>query len=173
MVKRIKRTGPAITTREEMEHLVGEICELTIFIDRTKTLMDQRLLEVRAEYEDQLAGADKDLQGMMALAQEWAEEHTADFGVKKSIEMVHGTVGFRTGQPTLRTIAGWTWKRVMEVLSPKYIRTKREPDKEKLLADRNSIGELGLRTIGLRVAQDESFFVEPKREQQEPARQTA
>jgi phage host-nuclease inhibitor protein Gam len=169
MPKRVKLSGPSIQTREQMEACVGDICRLTIFMDQTKALMDQRLTEIRSEYEEQLAGADEKINQLMALARDWAESHQEAFGPRKSIDMMHGTVGFRTGQPTLKTATGWTWARVLEVLSPCYIRTKQEPAKENILADRDILGADGLRKFGLRVDQSESFFVEPTRDQLSPA----
>lgn len=164
MTKRVKLTGPSIQTREQMERLVGDICRLTIFVDQTRTIMDARIMDIREEYEQQLGDADQELTQLMALARDWAEAHPEEFSVRKSIEMTHGTVGFRTGQPALKTVAGWTWARVLELLSERYVRVRRDPDKEKLLADREAIGADGLRKLGLRVVQEESFFVEPKRE---------
>jgi phage host-nuclease inhibitor protein Gam len=164
MPKRIKLTEPSIQTREEMERLVGQLCALTIQSDERRAEMDRRIMEIRAEYEAQLAVADQELQQLMALARDWAESHPEEFAGRKSIDMTHGTVGFRTGQPTLRTVSGWTWSRVLEGLGPLYIRVKQEPNKEAILADRDILGPVGLRQLGLRVDQPEAFFVEPKRE---------
>ena len=173
--KRIKQTGPAIQTRQQMERVVADICELTIFRDAQTAAMDQRLMEIRTEYEMTLSKCQEELDAKMALAQAWAEANPAEFGAKKSIQMVHGEVGFRTGMPQLKPLTGWTWDRVKEALKTGnfgYIRTKEEVDKAQILADRLIIGE-AMRTIGCRVVQDEPFFVEPKRDSQEEQRLTA
>ena len=47
-MKKAKLKAAVIETREEMEALVGQICEVTIWRDKTKALMDERLQEVRA-----------------------------------------------------------------------------------------------------------------------------
>lgn len=174
--KRIKQVGPAIQTRQQMERVVADICELTIFRDAQTAAMDKRLMEIREEYELTLSRCQEDLDAKRALAQAWAEANPAEFGGRKSIDMVHGTVGFRTGMPKLKLLTGWTWDRVKDALLNgkfrDYIRTKQEVDKERLLADREQIGE-AMRTVGCRVVQDEPFFVEPKRDAQEEARLTA
>jgi phage host-nuclease inhibitor protein Gam len=168
--KRIKQGGPAIQSREQMERLVAQICELTICRDVATAEMDKRILTIRQEYETTLARYQEDLDAKMTLAQAWAEANPTEFGGKKSLEMVHGTVGFRTGMPRLKLLAGWTWDRVKETLLQgnfkDYIRTKQEVDKERLLAERDQIGD-AMGKIGCRVVQDEPFFVEPKREAQE------
>ena len=95
--------------------------------------------------------------------------------------MTHGTVGFRTGNPRLKPITKFTWAKVLETIqrsatfASSYVRTKAEVDREKLLADRDELGADGLRVLGLKVVQEESFFVEPhlttveNREQREAA----
>jgi phage host-nuclease inhibitor protein Gam len=176
MAKRIKQVGPAIKTREEMEGLVGRIAALTIERDELKAQMDGYILEVRERYDNQLGGIGKKLDELMALAQDWAEGNPEAFGAAKSIDMTHGTVGFRTGMPKLKTVAGYTWDLVKERilhLSAPYTRTEVSVNKEQLLADRETLGESGLRRLGVKVVQDESFFVDPKREKVEAAKQTA
>ena len=156
--KRIKQMVPAIKTRAQMESVVADICALTIYRDAQTAAMDQRLMEIRTEYELTLSQNQQELDGMMAMAQAWAEANPSEFGGKKSIDMVHGTVGFRTGMPKLKTLTGWSWDRVKEALHAgnyrQYIRTKEEVDKEGLLADRITIGD-AMRTIGCKVIQDE------------------
>ena len=170
-MKRIKLESPAIKTREEMERLVGEICALTIKHDDLKISMDTHLTEVRERYEKMFAEIQPALDAKMALAQDWAEAHPSEFGKGKSVEMVHGVVGWRTGTPKLKTLSGWTWDRVMEALksipkfAARYIRRKDEVNKEGLLADREALRPEDLRTIGVKVVQEEAFFIQPKREE--------
>ena len=63
---------------------------------------------------------------------------------------------------------GITWSSVLLLLTQlkrwDYIRAKTEPDKEKLLADREKLGDEGLAELGVAVVQDETFFLEVKRE---------
>jgi phage host-nuclease inhibitor protein Gam len=99
----------------------------------------------------------------------WADANPAEFGKLKSLVLTHGTIGWRAGQPALKTLPGWTFDRVLDVLKARkligYLREKWEVNKQTLLADRDAIGVDKLREIGLRVAQDETFFVEPKLEE--------
>lgn len=171
MAKRIKSNGPAITTRAQMERVVADICELTIFKDRQMAAMDKRLMEIREEYEGTLGKAQEELDAKMAMARDWAEANPGEFSGRKSIEMVHGTVGWRTGTPKLKLLTGWTWNRVLEFLVINklvdFIRSKQEVDKEVILANRDCIKEETLRQIGVKVVQEESFYVDPKRDSAE------
>ena len=90
------------------------------------------------------------------------------FAKKKSLEMVHGTIGFRTGTPKLKTLKGFTWasaKNLVCEFLPAFIRTTEEIAKDKLLADRDVEGMTEkMAQCGIMVAQDETFYVEPKKE---------
>ena len=82
--------------------------------------------------------------------------------------MAHGTIGFRTGTPKLKTMKGFTWASVLQLareFMPSYIRTTEEIAKDKLLADRDD-EEMSdkMAHCGIAVAQDETFYVEPKTE---------
>lgn len=169
--KRIKRVEPkAPQSREDMEALVGEIAALTIERDAMTVELDGRLQAIRAEYEARLAETALHIESKLAAAQLWAAANPAAFGSKKSIEMVHAVVGFRVGMPRLKTLRGCTWSFVLEQLArfrlQQYIRCKSEPDKERIIADREKLAER-LDALGVVVVQDETFFVEPKREVQE------
>ena len=91
------------------------------------------------------------------------------FTKRKSLETTHGTIGFRTGTPKLKTLKGFTWNAVVNMLKeflPGYVRTSEEANKEKLLADRESEEVVALfPKVGITVVQDETFFVEPKKEE--------
>ena len=75
-------------------------------------------------------------------------------------------MGFRTGTPKLKTLKGFTWPSVVNLLKeflPDYVRTTDEAAKDRLLADREveEVRELFPR-VGITVVQDETFYVEPK-----------
>ena len=102
--------------------------------------------------------------------QAYAIENQAElFSKKKSLEMVHGTIGFRTGTPKLKTLKGFTWASALNLVReflPTHIRTSEEIAKDKLLADRDAEGMLDkMAQCGITVTQDESFYVEPKKEE--------
>jgi phage host-nuclease inhibitor protein Gam len=167
MGARVKKVGPAIETREEMEECVRRICLATIRLDELRADLDARLAAIRAGFEERIAATGEELKAQMVQAEEWAEAHRDEFAGKKSIAMVHGTVGFRTGMPRLATLKGWKWDAVLRVLReqhPEFVRTKAEVDKDLLLARRADLGDGALRDLGVEVKQDESFFVDPNRD---------
>ena len=185
MHKQIKRhnsriktaAAPEIISRDEAESLVGQITELTIKKQQLVSEMDEQVSTIRSKYETTIGNLDARIEEMTKRTREWASANTSEFGSKKSIAFVQGIIGFRTGTPKLKTLAGWTFARVLNQLiefkRKKFIRLKQEVDKEAILAaySQDEIGNSELKQIGLKVEQDETFFVEPAVTETEP-RQT-
>lgn len=167
--KRVKQVIEGIKTREEMEMVVETITRATIARDALVAEMDHELTEIRARYEPQVTAYGQEIDRAMVLARGWSDANPGEFGPRRSIEMVHGAVGYRTGTPKLKTLAGWTWDRVLESLRgsnfKEAIRSKEEVDKEFILANRDRISAERMKSIGVKVVQDETFFVDPKREE--------
>lgn len=87
----------------------------------------------------------------------------------KSLELVHGKIGFRTGNPKLVKDRKFTWDAVTELLKrafPNFIRTTYEINKEALIAlrDQKEFDDIKLQCY-VDVVQDESFFVEANTEE--------
>jgi phage host-nuclease inhibitor protein Gam len=168
---RLKTPATTVRSREEMEALVGDITKLKINQQSLTADMNERITAVRQKYEGALGDIDEALKGKMALARDWAEAHPAEFGKARSIAMTHGDVGWRLGNPALKTLRGWTWDRVLERLKASlmagYVRHKEEVDKAGLLADREKLTSQTLLGLGVQVVQEETFFIEPRIEQAE------
>ena len=168
MTERIKLKTNAPKTREEMETLVGAIANLKNMDRKLKVEMDAKLKAVKDQYLVGFTQINDALTVMMPQALAWAETHPDEFGKAKSIDMLHGLVGWRTNTPSLKTLRGWTWDRVLEKLrslgnfGSQFIRVKQEVDKQLLLAEREGLGVQGLKDLGVQVVQEDEFFVEPK-----------
>lgn len=167
MKKTTKQKHTTIDTREALENRVGEHARLTIERARLGAIMSKKIDDIRAAYDATFADIDTSLAAAEADIEAWAALHHAEFVPRKSLELLHGTIGYRTGQPALKTIKGVRWQDVMTLLArhPAYIRTILEPDKEAILADRDGLGETGLAALGLRVEQAERFYIDPKVEE--------
>lgn len=169
MAKRIKLTQTI--TRERAEHILGELSALILLRNKATTAMDRKITEIRKDYEEKLADLGTQIEEKTELLSMWANNNPDEFPKnQKSVDMVHGRVGFRTGNPKLKTRMRKTWDKVLETISAMglqdLIRTKQETNKERIIADYLQ-GTLPLATmieIGVEVVQEESFFVEPKLE---------
>lgn len=166
--KRIKTEASTLLTREDVEACVEKIARATIARDGLMAQMDHDLIDVRARFEPQITAYGQAIDGLMTHVQAWAEDYPEEFGKVKSLELMHGTIGFRTGTPKLKLLSGWTWARVLDLLKAEamsiFVRTKEEVDKEGIIAQRNELTPETLKKMGVKVVQDETFFVEVKRE---------
>ena len=166
-MKRLKPNIITPKTRDEVETLVGDITALVIAERKTKALLDKRLKEIKDDYQAQLVDINERVTPLLLRVQAWADAHPEEFGKHRSIQMLHGTVGWRVGQPTLKTLKGWTWDRCLEYLRNHglghFIRTKEEPDKQGIITTffREATREGELKAMGMQIVQDDSFYVEP------------
>src|SRR5436190_23633540 len=99
MNTRIKRTGPVLKSRAEMELIVGEIRSLKINERKLALDRDVAVQEIDERCGPHLSQIAKDIEQRVALVQAWAEANPEEFGSRKSIDTAHGAIGFRPGTP--------------------------------------------------------------------------
>lgn len=134
--------------------------------------MDEQMTRIREKYADDLKELAESQEQHREIIQTYCLENKDQLFTKtKSIETAHGKVGFRTGMPTLKTLKGFTWASALTLCKkvlPTYVREKEEINKEALLMDREKADiKVMLADIGVKVEQDEAFYIELKKE--EPA----
>lgn len=167
---REKKTVYTGVSQEEMEQAFADYAKADARQQKIQAEMDVKMTQIREKWQDELSKLqetkDKAFDVMQAFA---TENRTELFSKKKSMDTVHGTIGFRLGTPKLKNQKGFTWASVTNLLKeflPAYVRVKEEPDKDKLLADRESEDVFPLfEKVGVAVVQEETFFVEPKKEE--------
>ena len=183
---RQKKTIITGVTREAADEAFATYAKSDAQIQKINAEIELQCAKIREKYADKLAtlGAEKDK--AFDVLQSFATENQAElFTKKKSLDMAHGTIGFRTGTPKLKTLKGFTWASALllakKFLPFTYIRQTEEIAKDKLLADRDlkevavydtptgDPREVTMReamaTCGIQVTQDETFYVEPKKEE--------
>ena len=167
--KREKKTVYTGITSEQMEQAFADYAKADARQQKITADMDVAMTKIREKWQDELTRLAETKDNAFDILQAYALENRDElFSKRKSLETTHGTLGFRTGTPTLKTRKGFTWASVLEMLKeflPNYVRTKEEPAKDKLLADREDEEVAALfPKVGVVVVQDETFFVEPKKE---------
>lgn len=166
---REKKVVHTAVTNEEMETAFADYASADAQIQKINATMDEQITKIREKWQDKLALLQERKDKSFDVMQAFAIENKDDlFSKKKSLESVHGTIGFRTGNPKLKTLKGYTWNAVTNLLKeflPNFVRVSEEPAKDVLLASRNdeTIASL-FPKVGICVTQDETFFVEPKKE---------
>jgi phage host-nuclease inhibitor protein Gam len=181
-MKKAEMKQMAALAVEDVEALVREMCIASVRHDEALARMNEEIERARQNHEPELTATQATWDNLFASVQIWAEAHPELFASRKSIAMVHGTVGFRTGQPSLRPVRGMTWEKVVDALrqiAPAFVRRREEADRQALAAAAAEDGgtEL-LGRIGLRLHQEQRFFVDPNKdaakiEQAKPAKGAA
>lgn len=167
--KREKKTVYTGISSEQMEQAFADYAKADARQQKITAEMDIQMAKIREKWQDELTKLAETKDNSFDILQAYALENRDElFSKRKSLETTHGIIGFRTGTPTLKTRKGFTWASVLEMLKeflPNYVRTKEEPAKDKLLADREDEEVAALfPKVGVVVVQDETFFVEPKKE---------
>ena len=167
---REKKTVYSGVKQEEMENAFADYARADARIQKINATMDIEMTKIREKYQDELTKLGETKDNAFDIMQAYAMENREElFSKRKSLETTHGTIGFRTGTPKLKTLKGFTWASVLTMLKeflPGSVRTVEEPAKDKLLADREDeeVAAL-LPKVGVAVVQDETFYVEPKKEE--------
>lgn len=156
-------------TREQAEDAFARYADADARQQKITAQMDVQITKIREKYSNELSKLEEVREKSFDEIQSFAVNNPDQFGNKKTMEMTHGIIGFRTGTPKLKTLKGFTWNSVTHLLKeflPGYLRVIEEPAKDRLLADRenpDTFHQFG--KCGIYVDQDESFFVEPKKEE--------
>jgi phage host-nuclease inhibitor protein Gam len=170
MAKREKKVIHRGITSEQMETAFAEYAAADARLQKINAQMDVQMTTIRERYSPDISKLTEQKDKAFEIVQAFAVENKDDlFSKKKSMDGAHGTFGFRTGTPKLKTLKGFTWGAVLNLLKeflPSYVRVSEEPAKDKLLADREveDVAE-NLAKCGISVAQDETFFIELKKEE--------
>lgn len=181
--KRQKKTVITGVKREAAEEAFALYAKADAQIEKINAEIDLACAKIREKHQQKLGELMCERECAFDTLQAYATENQAElFTKKKSLDMAHGTIGFRTGTPKLKTLKGFTWASALTLLKkymPGYVRTSEEVAKDKLLADReletvefieNEITKKqvpmseAMAECGIIVTQDETFYVEPKKE---------
>ena len=188
MAKRQKKTIISGVTRDAAEEAFATYAKADASVNKINAEIELQCAKIREKYQCQLAQLTGEREVAFQTLEAFATEHQAElFAKKKSLDMAHGKIGFRTGMPKLKTVKGFTWASaltlVKRLLPSVYVRQTEELDKDRLLSDRE-LEEVAvcdvpggekrmvpmreaMASVGIYVVQDETFYVEPKREETE------
>lgn len=172
MPPRLKSTT-VIETRAQFDSTVDAICKLQLDREERVTERDRLIADIREKHDTEIERLGEEISAKLVLCEKFATTHRDTlFGKLKSAASSLGLFGFRTGNPTLKLLnRKWKWTDVIATLKATgrldLIITKEDPDKNGL----KKLPDEELATLGLRIEQEETFFIEPKRD--EPERITA
>lgn len=187
MATRQKKTVISGVTREAADNAFAAFAKADASINKINADIELQCAKIREKRQAELTQLTAERDQAFDTLQTFATENQAElFSKKKSLDMAHGTIGFRTGTPKLKTLKGFTWASALELvktfLPSSYIRKTEEVAKDKLLADRDMedvnvtadgmvLQPMSMKDAmakcGIQVVQEETFYVEPKKEDTE------
>ena len=160
---RIKVLLPTITTREEAEAVMNELALTENNRRKAIAQRDGDILRITEQFSGAIEICERAVEEKTNALRAWAEAHPELFAKKKSVDFYAGTLGFRTGTPKLKLLRGWNWQKVTDAVMvhlPNFIRNAPEVDKASLIAQRDELAP-AFPLCGIKVDNDESFYVEP------------
>lgn len=169
-VKSSRLKAPSLTTRLEFERCVDDLTRTTVAIRNLEARRDEEIQRVRVEWQRSIAEAEARVKTLTLIAEKFATEHRDELfpGKEKSAQTTLATYGFRLGNQQLKTLSRVTWEKVLAELDRRrfrrWIRVKKEVAKDAMLAaaKRSTRTLAVLLELGVKVVQEETFFVEPK-----------
>jgi len=179
---RIKIEEDVILTRDEAEKVLNELARYSNDKRIIVSDMDEKLLAIKDEYQPLIIMLDSQISGLTRRLETWANMNSEIFPKdKKSLKMMAGTIGYRFDTPSIHTInRSVTWAKVLAELVKKrwrkFVRVKMEVDKDAILKRCGTLkkptkfqSEI-LPTLGLKLVQEEKFYVEPNLTETEGAK---
>ena len=169
MATRKKKVIITGVSREAADEAFATYAKSDAQVQKINADIELQCAKIREKYADKLATLTNEREQAFDTLQAFATENQAElFAKKKSLDMAHGVIGFRTGTPKLKTLKGFTWASALQLVReflPDYVRQTWDIAKDKLLADRETDTMLeNMAKCGIQVVQDEAFYVEPKKE---------
>lgn len=185
-----------LRSRERAERTVREIIDAQIQREKLTATRDAAVAKVLAQHDPEIDAHTARIDRDFELLENWADENAEEFAGAKSIVLGGHRLGWRTGQPTVKTRGKLTFKtivaRLVEAggeLKARFVREKPELNKEAVLelnriasgtvlpagADAMNPDEIEsarqlaraeLKQLGVQVTQTEAFYLEPDREGQ-------
>lgn len=169
-MKRQKLEPCIITSREGLQAVVADVVALKLAHTQATAAMEAEIAEVQKFHQEHLLSLSRRLESKEAGVFVYCQKQRAElFPDKKSLDLLLATVGFELTPPRVEKCSGKdTYGKIglrLEGLDwgEAYVRyPEPEVNKELILADRAKLTPKQLQEAGLKIEQDENFFIRPK-----------
>lgn len=176
---KVKSPGAEINNLNEVDSSLAEIAVLKSKVDGRKAKYNEEEQKRREEVTKKNESDNLRITELELGIQSYCENNRQEFGNKKSIELTHGTVSFRTSTGAVKTLKGFTFASALNLakvatrdLIKTFVRKKEELDKGAILAAYAFCGDKDnaekavsaeeLKSIGVEVVKEETFGYECK-----------
>ena len=179
MTTKLKST-PVLKSRLLVEQKIHETVSAQIFRESLVAERDSLILEVQTKKNPAIDELTEEIEGNLALIEQWADFNRTEFGDAQSIVINEHRIGYRVGQPTVKPCGKLKFPMIIKAilakggeLAKKFLRIKTELNKEAVLetariaecavTEVRDAAAAELAEIGCEVVQGESFYLEPNR----------
>lgn len=172
MKRKTKTVSTTIDTREDLERRVGEYAATAARLAEIEAEMNLKLADVRKDFESRISDLSDSAGIIFEDIQAFCSLHPEEFQAgRKSIELLHGTVGFRTGMPRLTMPRGRVEEELCSEMLPlpsvgKFVRRTYVVDRSAVIGalttPSDDESKKVLDSLGFKVSQAERFYIDPK-----------
>ena len=162
--------APTIQNRHQLDAVIENIVQLQLNRAELEGSQEQEITAIRQKYRPSLAELERYLTLETTWAETWARQNPGAFNEKRSMACTHATIGFRVTPPRVdRASRKWPWSAIALKLAEvswgrRYLSIPApEVNKEAVLSDRAELAAPELRLVGLKIVQEERFFITPHR----------
>ncbi len=157
---------------EELEERLKEYAMNFATLHKKEAEMNERLNRIKEDFDEKTKDLRYAIDTLSTEISMFCTKNKKDFEKSRSKEYNFGVIGFRTTPPKVAVLnRKYSIKTVIELtkrlFQNTYIRIKEELDKEAILADysQKKLDDEKLASIGLKVDQEEQFYINPKFEE--------
>lgn len=157
----------SIRDRSDLETAVGFVAETMLEAEAMRIELERKIKTLREEYEGRAAALSERIDAKTDDIAAYVSLHPDVIPAgRKSLDLLHGTIGYRTGMPRVSLPRGKDPQEVIDDLLSsglgQFVRTAQEVNKAAVI-DAPDFYDV-LMSHGIRVTQTETFYVAPKLE---------
>lgn len=151
---------------DQAQEASARYAEVSARLGFIEAQMNERINSIKDEFADEIIHLNREKERQFEMLEVYAKEQKDNWGRRKSLDLLHSVIGFRTGTPRVTKDKMFTWDNILDMVKerfPDLIRVKCELDKEAIIAMRDDKEFLDVqKACYIDVEQSESFFVETK-----------
>lgn len=167
--KRVKKKVISNVTLEQAQQASELFAQKSTSLSKLEAKMNEEINAIKSKYQEEITDLKEQMEEPVEVLEVFAEEQKTSWGKKKSFELLHCVIGYRTGMPKVIKDKKFTWDAITTLVQkafPKLIRTEALLDKEGIIAmskekEFNKVKE----QCYIDVVQEETFFVTAKSEE--------
>lgn len=164
-----------IKSWQEVDSTLRAIAVIDSKVMADDAQMNDDMLKVKTRYLPGIQKLQSEKIGLERDIQLFCESQKERFTESRSQDLNYGKVGFRRGTGALKTLKGFTWESVKNLIKASkkfrdiFLRVKEDIDKQAIIGANLKTEELA--KLGVQIAQEDSFYYEAylKRAEELPA----